>query len=376
MIKFTVSSNNRQAEIWAPCQERDIRRVQRTLQMPSETDTTVQIKRVDSDLRELSVLEGQEADLDFLNLLGRVMYGMDFHEYDQFRIGLYYEKPTTLKDIVNISQSVNRYSIVTDNLFQSGLDHAFDLRSGIPREEVENTDYTPIGQELLDSGKCEETPYGKLYVNEEIPVSDFFDGKHMPPYYDRTAQITGFLKNGAEEDFVFLPCSDSELQRSAKRLHASSPYGLVFEIDDFGLSGDKLLDKLVRGADICTLNKFAELLERFDEDETDKFSAVLSYVNSSVVRLNGLNDAVRIGGNLDAFSFYPNALSDEELGWSALSPYNVPDELLEYFDAERYGSERRLKESGQYTENGYVGVKNPAVLKNCLSQNQGMGGIV
>ncbi|MBP5230211.1 MAG: hypothetical protein ILO68_00630, partial [Clostridia bacterium] len=71
MIKFTVSSNNRQAEIWVPCQERDIRRVQRTLQMPSETDTTVQIKRVDSDLRELSVLEGQEADLDFLNLLGR-----------------------------------------------------------------------------------------------------------------------------------------------------------------------------------------------------------------------------------------------------------------------------------------------------------------
>ena len=85
MIKFVVTRNGQEADIRFPCEEKDIRRVQNELEIPYETDTRVKVLAVDSDIEQLSVLEGQNADLDFLNLLGRVMYGMDQHEYDQFR---------------------------------------------------------------------------------------------------------------------------------------------------------------------------------------------------------------------------------------------------------------------------------------------------
>lgn len=140
MIKFVVTRNGQEADIRFPCVEKDIRRVQNQLDIPYETDTRVKILAVDSDIEQLSALEGQAADLDFLNLLGRLMYGMDKHEYDQFRMGLYYETALDLKTIINISRAVNRYSIITDDLHESGLNHELDIRGGIPTSEVDVTD--------------------------------------------------------------------------------------------------------------------------------------------------------------------------------------------------------------------------------------------
>ncbi len=109
MIKFTVTRNGQKSDIRFPCEEKDIHRVQKELEIPFETDTGVKILSVDSDIDQMSVLEGQKSDLDFLNLLGRLMYGMDYHEYRQFRIGLYHEKPVDLKGIINIGQDLQPY---------------------------------------------------------------------------------------------------------------------------------------------------------------------------------------------------------------------------------------------------------------------------
>ena len=138
MIICKVGRNENEAEIRFPCDEKDICRVQAKLEIPYETDTRVKLLGIDTDIEQLEVLEGQTLDLDFLNLLGRLMYGMDAHEYDQFRMGLYHESPSDLKDIINISQVPNRYSIIDpENLYTSGLNHEFDLRGGIPKTEVE-----------------------------------------------------------------------------------------------------------------------------------------------------------------------------------------------------------------------------------------------
>jgi hypothetical protein len=213
-----VSRNGREADIHVPCTEKDIRRVQNELDIPYETDTRVKILAVDSDIEQLSALEGQDSDLDYLNLLGRLMYGMDEHEYNQFRMGLYHETAFDLKTIINISQAVNRYSIITDDLYESGLDHEMDIRGCIPTSEVEVTDYSIVAKKLLDSGKCEDTPYGKLYVNEDIPIEEFFDGRHMPPYFDRQFQIACFLENGTDRDFLMLDAKqDISLKTSPKK---------------------------------------------------------------------------------------------------------------------------------------------------------------
>ena len=375
MIGFAVSRNGLTSEIKCPCNENDIWRVQDALDIPYDTDTRVKVIGVDSDIEQLSVLEGQEADLDFLNLLGRLMDSMDCGEYEQFRIGLYHESFTDLQDIINISQSLGRYSIIDpDNLRESGIDHEINLRGGVPTSELEKTDYAAIAQKLIESGECERTPYGLLHFNKEVPFSVFFDGKHMPAYFDRDFQIACSLSNGTDEEFVFLPCSSSELMRAAKRLGTSFPYDLKVTIEDTNFKNDELM-KLPDGSDVNTLNSFARLLDRFGDGDIEKYLAVLDYVDKYFGGVGDLRNAVRIGDNIHAFTFYPNAMGYEELGWTLLEEQDIPEALHKYFNAEVYGEDYLGEQAGRFTECGYVGINDYSRVKNCLYMTDGMGGM-
>ena len=381
MIGFAVSRNGLTSEIKCPCDEKDISRVQDDLDIPYNTDTRVTVVGVDSDIEQLSVLEGQEIDLDFLNLLGRLMYGMDVGEYEQFRIGLYYECPSALKDIINIAVSTSRYSIIDPNdLHKSGLDHECDVRGGIPTSEVDITDYSTIGKQLLESGKCQKTPYGLLYVNEENPVESFFDGKHMPAYYDCDFEVAVALVDGENEDFVFLPCSDAELQRSANRLGASFPYDLKVRIDDTPYHNNDLIYGLMKKADVYTLNKFARLIDGFDDDENEKYISVVSYVDRMFKDFGGLGSldaATKLGGVLDAFTYIPEAKDDYELGHSIFSEHLVDEELEPYVDFARLGEDTRNNENGDFSDNGYIGLNDGEALRTQMAQkhSDGMGGL-
>ena len=67
MIKFVVTRNGYEADIRFPCEEKDIRRVQNELEIPYETDTRVKVLAVDSDIEQLSVLEGQDVSMNTIS---------------------------------------------------------------------------------------------------------------------------------------------------------------------------------------------------------------------------------------------------------------------------------------------------------------------
>ena len=182
----------------------------------------------------------------------------------------------------------------------------------------------------------------------------------------------------SDRDFLMLPCTDAELQRSAMRLGAGSPHDPGVKVVDFNDHNSDLVARLIKHADIWSLNGYAALVDGFDADEKDKFMAVLSYADRSYKEVGGLGTlsaAVKIGGVLDVFTWYPNVMGDRELGATILEEREIPEDLWDYFDVERCGGDFRADENGDYSSDGYVGIDDSRVLRNAMSQNQGMGGI-
>lgn len=181
-------------------------------------------------------------------------------------------------------------------------------------------------------------------------------------------------RNGTDSEFMFLPCSDAELMRAARRLGTSFPYDLKVTVEDTSFSNAEL-DKLLDNTDIYTMNEFARLMDSFDETETDKYLTVIGYMESQFGVSGDLKKIVRFGKNLDAFTHYANAMCNEDLGNTLLEEHDVPEDMWDYFDAERYGEDVCKTEHGHFTGNGYVGINNFAEIKPCLEQNDGMGGM-
>ena len=380
MITFTVSRNGNKAKFRVPCKEDDIRDVQSQLEIPYDTDTRVYIDGVDSNAPELCILEGQNGNLDFMNLLGRVMYGMDCGEFEQFRAGLFVEEPGDITEIINLAQSVDRYSLIKeDDLRESGLNHEMNLRGAIPKAEIEKTDYVAIAQKLIDSGECEDTPYGKVYVNKDHPISEFFDGKHMPAYYDRHCQYAVTLRNeNGDEDCMFLPCTRAELMRAAARLHTAFPNDLTYEIDDTELE-DERLGQYMEGADIQTLNEYAGLIDNMDSEETEKFIAVVDYCQQYFKGADNPRNILKICKNLDSFSYVSGIDNCRDLGDYLIAEsgdYNYDADLDNYYNYEAFGEDYLGEQAGRFTEHGYVGINDWETVQHYLSSDaMEMGGM-
>ena len=110
--------------------------------------------------------------------------------------------------------------------------------------EAEYNDYDWLadeGMKLLESGKGIDTEYGKLYVNEEIPFDEVFDGRTFPPYYcspDAVAAVEISYDGNIES--VELPCEDIAIKKILFRLGADNISDCGMEVDSYDLDGNRI----------------------------------------------------------------------------------------------------------------------------------------
>ena len=377
MISFILSKNGHFASLRCPADEADIEYVQHKLEIADPLDTVVKVTTVNTDIPELKVLEDQDADMDFLNLLGRFMYGLDAHEYKQLQAGLFHDKCTELKDIINVAANAHRYSVIdTNDLRRSGLEYELDLRGAIPTDEVNSTDYIRIANDLINSGTCKESPYGLIHVNEDLYCNEFFDGEHMPPYFDRMYVAACTLENKNGNEFVMLPVKDREIERALKRLGADSAGSVDVVLEETTAGVDDEVEEMMRSSDVFTINRFSKAFDKLKGDETDHLYAAAEWVKAAAEMNIDLNKLADIAENLDAFTFYPNALSSDEIGMTLLEEHQVPEDLWDYFDTERCGEDFIAKEQGRFTSRGYVGVNDFDTVQKLIGFDQSMGGMV
>ena len=197
MIKATIQNSPYCTEINFPCSETELSKKLGELGMNPEhlvpMATVLEIEPV-----ELSVLEDCDVSLDALNYLGKRLDGMSDLEQKRFLAVLSQEEICEgwgLKNIINLTFNLPRYTLIedTDDLERIGRIHMLNVRGALSESEYTNSEWlAEEGMKLLDSGSGIDTEYGKLFVNEEIPFDEIFNGTTFPAYLCEPNSIAAF----------------------------------------------------------------------------------------------------------------------------------------------------------------------------------------
>ena len=149
------------------------------------------------------------------------------------------------------------------------------------------------------------------------------------------------------------PATTEELQSLLKRIGVDGVrYEEIF-ITSFDGDVLGLHEHLGEYEDLDELNHLAHLLSDLEQDELEKFEAVID----SGEYTGSVKDLINLTQNLDCFDFEPGIKSDEELGHLYVLDFGavqVPESLIDYIDYEAFGRDARINDSGHYAPGGYV----------------------
>ena len=109
--------------------------------------------------KKLSVLENQIVNLDELNYLAKRFDSFSDEEMAQFFAAMEYENIRNLKDLINLSYNLDKYTLITDvsDMSAVGLAYMLNTEGCVDPKEVGSEKLARIGYDLLNSnkGKCQ-----------------------------------------------------------------------------------------------------------------------------------------------------------------------------------------------------------------------------
>ena len=226
MIKATIQNSPYCTEIHFPCSETELSKKLGELGMNPE-HLAPMATVIGIEPAELSMLEDCDVSLDALNFLGKRMDGMSKGERDQFLAVLGCPEISEgwgLKTIINLTDNLARYTLIkdTDDLERIGQTHILNVRGFLSESESNDHEWlAEEGMKLLESGTGIDTEYGKLYINEDVPFEEIFNGTTFPAYYCKPNSVAG-VEIGYDSliEFVEIPCEDITIKKALCRLGA------------------------------------------------------------------------------------------------------------------------------------------------------------
>ena len=205
-----------------------------------------------------------DVSLDALNYLGKRLYGLDKLERKQFLAALSCDEADIgygLKNIINLTDNLARYTLIenTDDLERVGLIHMLNVRGGLSESEYTNSEWLAVeGTKLLESGTGIDTEYGKLFINEDIPFEENFNGTTFPPYLYNGSPVAVDIGYMGLTEMVELPCEDIAIKKALFRLGADDILDCKIEVDSSRDISDEQWEKICeveKTKDIFGLNK-------------------------------------------------------------------------------------------------------------------------
>ncbi len=292
MIKATIQNSPYCTEIRFPCSEMELSKKLGELGMnPEHLAPMAMVLEIEPS--ELSVLTDCDVSLDALNYLGKRLDGMDKLERKQFLAVLSCDEADIgygLKNIINLTDNLARYTLIedTNDVERVGRIHMLNVHGFISEPEYKNKEWLAAeGMKLLASGTGIDTEYGKLYINEDVPFEEIFNGTTFPTYYCEPNSVAG-VKIGYDNltEFVELPCEDIVIKKALCRLGADSLKDCKILVDltrDISDEWSEKISEVEKTKDLFGLNNLLKT-----EDILLKQEQTVSIFNKEVSRV--LND--------------------------------------------------------------------------------------
>ena len=361
MIKATIQNSPYCTEIRFPCSETELSKKLGEIGMnPEHLAPMAMVLEIEPS--ELSVLTDCDVSLDALNYLGKRLDGMDKLERKQFLAVLSRDEAEIgygLKNIINLTYNLARFTLIedTNDVERVGRIHMLNVHGFLSESEYKNKEWLAAeGMKLLESGTGIDTEYGKLYINEEIPFEENFNGTTFPPYLYNGSPVAVDIGYMGLTEMVELPCEDIAIKKALCRLGADDILDCKVEVDssrDISDRWSERISEVEKTKDIFGLNNLLKtediLLKQQPESIFQKEIARrlseegynFSFENGKFsVKLN-CGDVIKIRKD-DVLHSSGNFTDDGKEAFYAL--YHLNREVLDYCTAYEKSSE--LKADG------------------------------
>lgn len=156
---------------------------------------------------EFSMLKDRFANLDELNYLARRMESFDYHEYDQFLIGITKLDNPTEKDLVNLTFNLDHFTLCKDvsSYGKIGREYVMNTEGAVPAHDEDDPKYAAIGKNLIDRGLAQITAKGLLIYNPFDELTEVYDGQTFPEYYYENSLASAEVSYNGRTELLLPP---------------------------------------------------------------------------------------------------------------------------------------------------------------------------
>ena len=351
-----IGYDNLTVEIEFPIDDDSLEKILRDNYMPTDTTKPFYVRSVDYP-NALSRLEGRTVNLDELNFLAKRMECFFGDEYNQFSIAVERTNATNIKDMINLTFNLDKYTLITDisDMTKVGREYVLNTEGGVPVDSKYDEKYAQIGRDLLNSGRGIFTEKGLLFV-ENKPLDEVYDGQVFPEFAYNAAIADVEIEYNGKMETLFLPDSELAFGKALNRLGAKylEDCDCVLEILDPKFNNlSETLDQVFTSNGINELNEIIKRLES-EDIEPKKLAAAIEYTGVTSphdigVLMDNIDDLELITdidqGDYDEVGRYFINASDD---------YELSEELEDFFDFHEFGEYISDERSGQFVSGGFI----------------------
>ena len=377
-ISAHISYDGKSAEIDFPVIDDLLNDILTESKMPTDTTLPFFVEDIHYP-SELSMLNAKDINLDELNFLAKRLDSFTDDELEQFYVAAEHENFKTLKELINLTYNLDKFTVIKDvsDMAKVGRAYTLNTEGSVPADSRYDAKYAEIGRKLLGSGRGIFTEHGLLFV-EDKPMDAVYDGRVLPGFAYKDFIVNVDLTYKGRCESLFLPESMLAIDKAVRRLGAASiedcECTYEFENPNYGRFAVKFED-ILDNEGIGGLNALAYQFYTYGVD-TEKLDAAIEMTgvtsSKNIITLINYLDDLELITDIDKYDFagvgryYLDQSTDLEIS---------PD-LLDFFDFEKFGEYIAEEYSGHFTSCGFLyydGANYMSEIENALEdESSGM----